>query len=123
MEPVEWPFMGVPHSEKDPNGIDQHAPGAKLDDGKVLADDVLRMFARALWAVCEVGTFGARKYTLGGWQHVDDGKRRYSNARTRHVLKEWMGEANDPDSKLQHAAHDAWNSLARLELMLREQQK
>lgn len=106
--------------ESDPNGRSSKEPGAKLDSGKLLADDVLRMFARALWAVCEVGTFGAKKYTLGGWLEVPNGFQRYSNAQMRHRLKEWIGEVSDPDSQLKHLAHEAWNALARLELYLRE---
>lgn len=112
-------------SEKDPHKIDKHAPGAKLDDGKILADDILRMFSRALWAVCEVGTRGAAKYSLGGWQYVNDGKRRYANAQMRHKLKEWSGEEYDPDPEIKtlHAAQDIWNGLARLELILREKEE
>lgn len=105
--------------EKDPNGIEAGEPGAKLDDGKILADDILRLFARALWEVCELGTYGAKKYSLGGWVHVPNGESRYANAQMRHKLKEWMGEEVDPDTELLHATADAWNALARLELILR----
>ena len=106
--------------EKDPLGFDQHAPGAKLDSGKIYADQILRMFANALWKVCEVGTFGANKYTMGGWQHVPNGSVRYADAHMRHKLLEWKGELNDPDSQLEHLAHTAWNSLAELELYCRQ---
>ena len=105
--------------EKDPNGIHQHAPGAKLDDEKVLGG-VLNDFGLALLAVAEVGTFGANKYSRGGWQSVDDGIIRYKDALWRHLLKERY-EDTDLDSGLSHEAAVAWNSLARLELMLREQ--
>lgn len=107
-------------TEHDPKGLSPHAPGAKLDAGKLMADMVLGDFARALTAVTEVGTFGARKYTKHGWLLVEDGVARYSDARMRHWLKEKCGETHDPDSGLLHAAHDAWNTLARLELMLRQ---
>lgn len=106
-------------SERDPNGIDQHAPGAKLDAGKIMAG-VLGDFGQALLAVAEVGTFGANKYTRGGWQSVENGTVRYTDAAWRHLLKE-QSEALDADSNLLHAAHFAWNALARLELMIREQ--
>ncbi len=106
--------------ENDPNGLSQHEAGAKLDAGKPDAS-LLLMFGRALTAVAEVGTFGARKYTRGGWQSVADGVERYTAAMLRHVLKENY-EDLDPDSGLLHAAHAAWNSLARLDLMLREEQ-
>ncbi len=104
--------------EVDPNGVDQHALGAKLDSGKPDAS-LLLMFGKALAHVAEVGTFGAEKYTRGGWEHVLDGENRYTAAMLRHVLQEHY-ESVDPDSGLLHAAHTAWNALARLELLLRE---
>lgn len=108
--------------EQDPNGISQHEPGAKLDMGKVEPELIQRGFARALLAVAEVGTYGATKYTRDGWQYVQDGVRRYTNAMYRHLSAEHRGEQCDPDTKLLHAAHAAWNALARLELMLRERE-
>lgn len=103
--------------EEDPNGIDQHAPGAKLDSGKQLAG-VLLDFSRALEAVADVGTFGANKYTRGGWQSVPGGELRYMDALMRHLLK-MQREELDPDSGLEHLAHLAWNCLAVLELKRR----
>lgn len=110
--------MGEHMTEQDPHGIDQHAPGAKLDQGKTLAG-VLGDFSLALTAVAEVGTFGARKYSRGGWQSVPDGVTRYHDAKWRHLLKR-RHEAVDPDSGLLHLTHEAWNVLAELELYLRE---
>src|SRR5690606_37443511 len=107
-------------SEIDPNGLSPHTPGAKLDGGKPDLS-LLVMFGRALQAVGEVGTFGAKKYTRGGWQHVPDGFTRYTAAMLRHVFKENESSV-DSDSGLTHAAHAAWNALARLELMLREKE-
>ena len=115
--------MSESNIERTPDGLDQHAPGAKVDAGKILADDILSQFPRALWTVCELGTIGASKYTLGGWQHVEDGERRYANAQMRHKLKEWMGEEIDEETEVLHATADAWNALARLELILRRQEK
>lgn len=106
--------------ESDPNGIDQHAPGAKCDAGKQLAG-VLLDFSRALEAVADVGTFGANKYTRLGWASVPNGEQRYTDALMRHLLK-GQREAIDPDSGLDHLAHLAWNCLAVLELRLREAQ-
>lgn len=112
--------MTIKIMEIDPSGKDQHEAGAKLDGQKVDAD-LLLMFSRALLAVAEVGTFGARKYTRGGWQHVADGYTRYRSAQLRHLLKSNY-EDNDPDSGLLHDAHEAWNALAKLELRLREEE-
>lgn len=104
--------------ESDPNGICQHDPGAKLDHGKLLAG-IIQQWPRALTAVLEVATFGANKYTRGGWQHVPNGVERYTDAMFRHLLKEPI-ENLDTDSGLAHDAHVAWNALSRLELRLRE---
>jgi hypothetical protein len=108
--------------EHDPTGRAQHEPGAKLDGGKRLPHLVLGRFARALDAVTEVGTYGATKYSPRGWETVPDGVERYSEAMVRHWLAEQQGIECDGESQLQHAAHLAWNALARLELMLREQE-
>lgn len=105
-------------NERDPDGIDQHAPGAKLDDGKVMAG-VLSDFSLALLEVAKVGTFGAKKYSRGGWQYVKDGIQRYYDAMWRHILGE-RHKPIDKDSNCIVAAQIAWNALARLELMLRK---
>ncbi|AUS01518.1 hypothetical protein NVP1286O_27 [Vibrio phage 1.286.O._10N.286.55.C4] len=112
-----------PSTEQDPNGIGQHDNGAKLDAGKPMAGRLLGMFGGALMAVSEVGTFGAKKYTEGGWQHVEDGFKRYDDAGMRHFLKRGMGEEFDADSELPHLAHEAWNALAKLELYLRDKKQ
>lgn len=105
--------------ERDPYGIEQHVAGAKLDAGKLRAGLVLGDFAHALLAVARVGTFGAVKYTPHGWLSVSDGVDRYTDALYRHLLAEARGEKFDSESSIEHAAHAAWNALARLELMLR----
>jgi hypothetical protein len=106
--------------EADPDGLDPNEPGAKLDSGKLRPGLVLGDFSRALTEVVEVGTYGARKYSDGGWQHVKDGATRYTDAGLRHQMKVWAGEELDPESGLLHLAHAAWNALAILELYLRE---
>ncbi len=110
-------------AEQDPNGTDPHAPGAKLDAGKVMAGQILGQFPRALLGVAEVGTFGAKKYTMGGWLKVPNAIARYADAGIRHWLARLRGEELDPDSKLSHLKHQAWNILAELELTLIEQEK
>ena len=97
------------------NGI--HAPGAKADDGKPEAA-LLLDFSRALTAVAEVSTFGANKYTRGGWQTVKDADHRYTSALLRHLFKDKQEDC-DAESGLSHKAHAAWNALAVLELALR----
>lgn len=109
-----------PPAEQDPNGIDQHSPGSKLDARKTRPDLVLGGFSRALNAVAQVGTYGATKYTPNGWRVVPDGIQRYSDAMIRHYLAYRDIEERDPESNFLHAAHLAWNALARLELILQK---
>ncbi len=105
------------HQERDPNGIDVHAGGAKLDAGKApMLRGLLRYFPRALSMVAQVSQYGSRKYSWGGWKTVEDGITRYGDALVRHLLE--VGA--DKDSGLPHAAHAAWNALAHLELLLKE---
>lgn len=104
-------------TERDPNGLDSHQPGTKLDANKPMAG-VLHDFSLALGAVALVGDFGAKKYSRGGWQHVPNGQERYTDAFWRHLLAS-RHEELDPDSGMAHAAHLAWNALAALELQLR----
>lgn len=106
--------------ESDPTGRDQHSPGAKLDAGKPRVGLVVGGFAKALEEVAKVGTYGARKYTDNGWRTVPNGVCRYTDAMYRHLLYEAQGEQYDPETKLLHAAHAAWNALARLELLIKE---
>jgi hypothetical protein len=106
-------------TEIDPNGKDAHSPGAKLDAGKNRLGLVINGFARALVEVGNVGTYGARKYTDNGWCEVPDGAARYTDAMYRHLMAEAFGEERDRDTGILHAAHAAWNALARLDLALR----
>lgn len=103
--------------ECDPNGKSSTDAGAKMDSGKVMAG-TLSDFSLALLEIAKVSTHGIKKYQRGGWQHVPDGKQRYTDALWRHLLAE-RHEQHDNDSGMLHAAHTAWNALARLELMLR----
>jgi hypothetical protein len=107
-------------NETDPNGLNAHTPGAKLDAGKPRVALVLGDFAGALLEVAKVGTFGANKYSPHGWLQVDKGQERYDDAMMRHWLLSHSGELLDPQTALLHAAHEAWNSLAKLQLMINE---
>lgn len=103
---------------------DKISQGAvKYDGGKSpIYRGGLGYFPRAISAVATVSAFGASKYAWNGWQNVSDGYSRYSDALVRHLGYEAEGEDVDPDSGLLHAAHTAWNALARLELLLRERE-
>jgi len=106
--------------EYDPDGLTPETPGAKLDGAKPRTE-LLLDFARALSAVADVCTCGARKYSVRGWLEVRDGEERYTAALLRHLLAEGRGEERDEESGLRHAAQTAWNALARLELLLRRE--
>lgn len=106
-------------TESDPTGRSSHTPGAKLDAGKVpILQGALAYFPNALREVAQVSYVGAKKYTWKGWESVPDGINRYGNALARHLL---ATELYDADTGCLHAAQVAWNALARLELILREQ--
>jgi len=104
---------------RDQNNFDQHEPGVKLDEGKPIAG-VLGDFSLALMEVAKVGTFGAKKYSRGGWQYVKNGHERYTDAMWRHLLEE-RHNVTDKDSGCRVAAQVAWNALARLELEIRKE--
>lgn len=91
--------------------------GTKADSGKIMPAMILHDMARAIEAVAEVATLGAAKYSPDNWLRVPNAQYRYTNALMRHLLAEGH-EPNDPESGLPHAAHTAWNALARLELLL-----
>jgi hypothetical protein len=101
----------------DPNGFAQHAPGAKLDAGKVRPSLTIDGFRNALLEVSKVSTMGAAKYSDNGWKQVPDGIQRYTDAMYRHLLAEGV----DEESGLSHLAHAAWNALAVLELTLTQE--
>jgi hypothetical protein len=105
--------------QADPFGLSQHSPGAKLDLGKLRFELVLSDFSMALEAVVRVGTYGATKYTDHGWLTVPNGYNRYLDAQGRHRSARWIGELHDPETQMLHLAHEAWNTLAALELYLR----
>jgi len=109
----------MPNDEQDPNGLNPHEPGAKLDAGKIRAG-LLMQFPRALGAIASIATYGAAKYTEGGWQSVENGVARYTDALGRHLLAHSRGEVADPESGFPHLWHALWNAAAVVELTERE---
>lgn len=116
-------IASIPKPERDPYAKGQHEAGAKLDAGKPRMGLVLGEFGNALKAVAEVGTYGAKKYSDNGWLDVPQAQERYTDAGLRHEFAYLAGEECDSDTNLLHLAHRAWNSLAVLELKLREMKK
>ena len=104
------------------SSTDLHAPGAKDDKAKPMAG-VLLDFSRALQTVVDVGTYGAKKYTRRGWEHVEDAETRYLDAMMRHLLAMDVDpDGLDKETGLPHLAHVAWNALAVLELQARRKE-
>jgi hypothetical protein len=110
--------------EQDPLGRSAKEPGSKMDLGKSpVRRGLLEYFPRACLAVAQVSAHGAAKYSWKGWETVPDGIDRYGDAGARHICHAAIEGPIDPDFDLSHAAHEAWNAMARLELILREMEK
>lgn len=102
-------------------GPNPHAPGVKLDAGKSpVRRGLLEQFPRACMAVAHLSATGADKYTWEGWEQVPNGAARYGDADVRHICNAAIEGPVDSETNHLHAAHEAWNALARLELILRE---
>ena len=94
--------------------------GKKFDKNKSpVRQGLLEYFPRACIQVATLSAWGAKKYDWGDWQHVEDGVNRYGNAECRHICEAAIAGEKDLESELLHATHEAWNALARLELILR----
>lgn len=114
----------LPRMEKDPHGKNLKEGGAKADAGKSpIFQGCIGYFPRALQEVADVSFIGANKYSWKGWETVPDGVNRYTDALCRHLVAENTDGDFDSDTRKLHAAHIAWNALARLELILRQQPK
>lgn len=108
-------YMEALTKEEPQNGDNVAAGGTKYDSGKPRFALVLGGFAKALWYVVLVGTFGAKKYSPNGWMVVPNGEERYMDALYRHWNAFLGGEEYDPESGLPHLAHMAWGVLAVME--------
>lgn len=67
--------------------------------------------------IADVGEFGARKYTVGGFMHVEKGSLRYLDAAARHYLAFLCKEDNDEESGMCHLWHARWNIAAAARLI------
>lgn len=108
--------------------------GKKFDGGKApLVQGCLHYFPRALLAVAAISDYGAKKYNVPfsdkNWARLENGIARYTDGLGRHLALEGLElyDTGDFDptgaagSGFLHAAHVAWNALAKLESMLAEQ--
>lgn len=104
--------------------------GIKLDTGKVpVFTEFLMQFPDAIELVAWIGDKGSRApgHVRSGWKSVGDGYHRYSDAFARHILEEarrlTVTEPDSPDPEfdlLFQIATVAWNSMARLQLYVKE---
>lgn len=76
--------------------------------------------AEAILEIAKVATYGAGKYTEDGWKDVQDGIKRYRAAGDRHRLyrRKHPYDHGENGSGLLHLAHEAWNRIAELQLLL-----
>ena len=91
--------------------------GIKYDSNKPRLAEMIADFAPELEQLCKVWEFGANKYSKSNWKLVDNGYNRYSNALIRHLIAEDK-DYYDDESQLLHAAHIAFNALARMHFIL-----
>lgn len=96
--------------------------GIKYDKGKPRIAEMVQDFRLAIIEVAKVWAFGADKYSKGNWRYVENGENRYTNAMLRHLCAE-MDNDTDSESELLHAAHVAWNALARLHFIISKSKK
>lgn len=97
------------------------AGSVKYDAGKApVYRGAIAYFPNAISGVSQVSAFGATKYAWNGFLHVPDGFNRYSDGMVRHIIEEGKGNFLDPESRLPHDWHIAWNALARIELRLKD---
>lgn len=103
--------------------MSENKGAVKYDKGKPpVVTMFMHYFPRAIRAVSWVSEFGARKYEAYGYINVEDALQRYANAGGRHLLEQspLMGGLYDEESGLADAAQEAWNAMAKLELMLKD---
>lgn len=87
--------------------------GIKFDEKKARLGEMFLDFCIPLEYVARVWEFGAHKYGKSNWKYVENARNRYTNALLRHLAAETEDEL-DNETNLLHAAHVAWNALARL---------
>lgn len=81
---------------------------------------VFAYFSAALSAVGAISKMGCVKYNAGKmptkWREYPFEV--YADAQARHIFEQGKGILYDSESKMLHAAHEAWNALAKLEKLL-----
>lgn len=110
------------HCNKEYCGLDPVAPVDKTGKSTKVPmwQGVFAYFCRALLAIASISKFGSVKHNEGkfptAWKKYPETT--YADALGRHLMAEGKDGLYDPESGMLHAAHAAWNALARLELLL-----
>lgn len=94
--------------------------GIKHDNNKPRLGEMVCDFKLPMLELCKVWEFGANKYSKSNWKGLKDGTDRYTNAMIRHLVDE-VDDLYDKESGYLHAAHIAFNALARLYFISKEQ--
>ena len=95
--------------------------GIKYDKDKQRLAEMIIDFQEPLKELCKVWEFGANKYGKSNWKQLEKGEERYSNALIRHLFAEDINLYDD-ESSLLHASHIAFNALARLYFIIKQQE-
>lgn len=96
------------------------AAGRKFDGDKARVDLLVDGCPKALMAISDVLTYGAKKYDDHNWQVVPNGPQRYKAAMMRHILAHASGESVDSETGISHLAHAACCVMFMLELELKK---
>lgn len=89
--------------------------GDHYDDDKVRLD---LLPGGPLWAIGEVFTYGAKKYSDRNWENGIKMNRLFGSV-MRHLWSWWRGETIDPESGFNHLAHAGCNIMMMLDLSMR----
>lgn len=96
----------------------KNCEGLKYDKGKIRIGEMIQDFCIPFQEICKLWHFGTVKYGKGNWKLVDDAEDRYTNAMIRHFIAEET-EVFDPETRLHHSVHVAWNAIVRVFFILR----
>ena len=88
--------------------MSERGDSTKFDGGKPMWD---LLPLKEVEQTVQVMTYGAKKYTPGGWQSVPEARSRYFAALMRHLTAWKNGEEIDQESGLPHLDHAACNVL------------
>ena len=87
------------------------------------ARGVVTRFPRAILELAKLSQYGTTKHEVSiddvSYRDIPDGEGVLLDAQVRHICQEAItGEVNEDDGDHLHATQEAWNALARLEIIL-----